>query len=349
MSVIRLRSGKVIGDYWKPYIVAELNTSHFGDVEIARNMIRQAKAAGCDCVKFQSWSAETLYCEGYYKDNAIAKRIVKKFALDNAVLQELSHFADELEIDFSSTPYSIEEARFLVEQCNVPFVKIASMELDNLPYLTALGNLGVPLVLSTGMGTSAEIIRAVNTIQATGNQELVILHCTSVYPSAPEIIRLQNIVGLRTEFPQYPIGYSDHSIGLEIPTAAVALGACLIEKHFTLDSKRIGMDNQMATEPAEMKAMVLACHKVHDAMGGSARLLSTEEREQIPKMRRSMVSIRDLPVGTVLTQEHIQFKRPGTGISPADYEQYIGRTVLVAIEGGSTIPPRALSESRENS
>lgn len=349
MSVIRLRSGRVIGDYRKPYIVAELNTSHFGDVEIARDMIRQAKAAGCDCVKFQSWSAETLYCEGYYKGNAIAKRIVKKFALDNAALQALSRFADELEIDFSSTPYSIEEARFLVEHCNVPFVKIASMELDNLPYLTALGNLGVPLVLSTGMGASAEIIRAVNTIQATGNQELVILHCTSVYPSAPEIIRLQNIVGLRTEFPQYPIGYSDHSIGLEIPAAAVALGACLIEKHFTLDSKRIGMDNQMATEPAEMKAMVLACHNVHDAMGGGARLLCAEEQEQIPKMRRSMVSVKDLPVGTVLTQEHIEFKRPGTGISPADHEQYIGRTVLVAIEGGSIILPEALSEGRENS
>jgi N-acetylneuraminate synthase len=328
--------------------VAELNTSHFGDVDIARDMIRQAKAAGCDCVKFQSWSAETLYCEGYYKGNAIAKRFVKKFALDNAALQALSRYATELGIDFSSTPYSIEEARFLVEECDVPFVKIASMELDNLPYLTELGNLGVPLVLSTGMGSSAEIIRAVQTIEATGNRQLIVLHCTSVYPSTPEIIRLQNISGLRTEFPQYPIGYSDHSVGVEIPAASVALGACLIEKHFTLDSRRIGMDNQMATEPAEMQSMVRACHNVHAAIGGTSRLLCVQEQEQIPKMRRSMVSIQDLPVGTVLAPEHIAFMRPGSGISPADYERYIGRTVLIAIEGGSIIAPEALSGSGDN-
>lgn len=347
MSSVRLRNGREIGDYGKPYIVAELNTSHFGDMGIAREMIRQAKAAGCDCVKFQSWSAETLYCEEYYKGNAIAKRIVKKFALGNEELQELSRYAAEVEIDFSSTPYSIEEARFLVESCNVPFIKIASMELDNLPYLAALGNLQVPLVLSTGMGTSDEIIRAVKTIESTGQRQLVILHCTSVYPSPPEIIRLQNIVGLRGEFPNYPIGYSDHSTGIEVPAASVALGAGLIEKHFTLDSKRIGMDNQMATEPAEMQAMVRACHSVYAAMGGAARLLGAEEREQIPKMRRSMVSVQDLPVGTVLAPEHIEFKRPGTGISPADHERYIGRTVRVAIERGSVIRPEALSEGGE--
>ena len=344
MSAIRLRNGREIGDYLKPYIVAELNTSHFGDIDIARDMIRQAKTAGCDCVKFQSWSAETLYCEGYYKGNAIAKRIVKKFALDNAALQSLSRYAAELGIDFSSTPYSIEEARFLVEACNVPFVKIASMELDNLPYLTELGNLGVPLVLSTGMGSSDEIIRAVQTIQATGNKQLIVLHCTSVYPSAPEIIRLQNILGLRTEFPQYPIGYSDHSIGIEIPAASVALGACLIEKHYTLDNKRIGMDNQMATEPAELQAMVLACHNVHAAMGGAARLLCTEEQEQVPKMRRSMVSARHLPAGTVLTVNDIEFKRPGTGISPTVYKKYIGQRINLDIEKGSVITTKAFSE-----
>jgi N-acetylneuraminate synthase len=251
----------------------------------------------------------------------------------------LSDYATELGVDFSSTPYSVDEARFLVEHCNVPFLKIASMELNNLPYLAALGDLKVPLVLSTGMGTSAEIIRAVNSIQATGNQQLAILHCTSVYPSEPEIIRLQNITGLRNEFPRYPIGYSDHSIGVEIPAAAIALGACLIEKHFTLDSKRIGMDNQMATEPAEMQAMVRACHNVHAAMGGSARLLSAKEQEQIPKMRRSMVSAQDLAVGMVLVPEHIEFKRPGTGVPPSDYESYINRTVTKHIAKGNIIFP----------
>jgi sialic acid synthase SpsE len=335
MSVIYLRNGREVGDYLKPYIVAELNTSHFGNIEIAHDMIMQAKAAGCDCVKFQSWSAETLYADQYYKDNGIAKRIFKKFALTSDELQALSNFCAELEIDFSSTPYSIEEARFLVNYCNVPFIKIASMELDNLPYLSALGNLGVPLVLSTGMGTSDEIIRAVKTIQATGNLQLIILHCTSVYPSPAEIIRLQNINGLRTEFPQFPIGYSDHSIGIEIPAASIALGACLIEKHFTLDGKRIGMDNQMATEPAEMKQMVRACHNVHAAMGGTARLLSDKEQEQAFKMRRSMVSKCELPKGTLLNLEHIEFKRPGNGITPADFRQFLGRELNKLVEKGS--------------
>lgn len=344
MSVVKLRNGRNVGDYLKPYIVAELNTSHFGDMEIARDMLRQAKAAGCDCVKFQSWSAETLYSESYYRENAIAKRIVTKFSMSNAQLKELSEYAREVGIDFSSTPYSIEEAIFLVEQCHVPFVKIASMELDNLPYLAQLGQLGVPLVLSTGMGSSSEIIRAVETIEATGNEQIIILHCTSVYPSAPEIIRLQNIAGLRTEFPRYPIGYSDHSVGVEIPAASVALGACLVEKHFTLDNKRIGMDNQMATEPEEMKAMVNACHNVNAAMGGAARLLCNEEQEQITKMRRSVVTKRALKSGHVLTAADLECKRPGNGISPKFLSSLFGRVLKCDVESGALIKLDVLSD-----
>lgn len=334
MSIVRLSNGREVGDYLKPYIVAELNTSHFGDMEIARNMIRKAKAAGCDCVKFQSWSAESLYCDGYYKDNAITKRIVKKFALDNEELKVLSEYSAEVGIDFSSTPYSIEEAHFLVEACNVPFVKIASMELNNHPYLQQLGELGAPLVLSTGMGQWEEIIAAIKVIAATGNTDLIVLHCTSVYPSPPEIIRLNNILALRNEFPQYPVGYSDHSIGIEIPVASIALGACLVEKHFTLDNKRIGMDNQMATEPEEMQNMILACHNVHTAMGGMARVLCEDEQAMIPKMRRSMVSKTSLPAGTVLQPLHVEFKRPGTGISPVQAQTYIGKKVLRDVDAG---------------
>ncbi|MDO9318885.1 MAG: N-acetylneuraminate synthase family protein [Gammaproteobacteria bacterium] len=343
MSVVTFRNGRRVGDYLKPYIVAELNTSHFGNMDIARDMIDKARAVGCDCVKFQSWSAETLYCESYYKENTIAKRIVNKFALDRAQLKELSLYSEEQGIDFSSTPYSIEEAKFLVTECNVPFVKIASMELNNLPYLTQLGQLGVPLVLSTGMGTFEEIIEAVETIQSTGNDQLIILHCTSVYPASPEIIRLQNIVGLRSEFPSFPIGYSDHSQGLEIPAASVALGACIIEKHFTLDCLRIGMDNQMATEPEEMQAMVKACHRVYEALGGCSRILGDDEKAQIPKMRRSMVAKIDLKPGEALSEDCIEFKRPATGIQPSKFKTHIGRTVKRHIDAGSIIQPQDLS------
>jgi len=337
MSYIKLRNGRRVGDYLKPYIVAELNTSHFGDMAIAKDMIDQAKAVGCDCIKFQSWSADTLYCESYYKENQIAKRVVTKFSLNEAQLKELSKYATEKKIDFASTPYSIGEAKYLVEECGAPYVKIASMELNNLPYLKLLGQLDVPLVLSTGMGTLDEIIVAVKTIQNTGNEQLVILHCTSVYPATPDIIRLQNIVGLRSEFPQLPIGYSDHSQGVEIPAASVALGACLIEKHFTLDGSRIGMDNQMATEPEEMRAMVQACHRVHEAVGGTGRILCEEEKDQIPKMRRSVVSKIDLNPGDVLTEANVEFKRPGIGIAPAGVQSIIGRKMNKAVARGTVL------------
>lgn len=337
MSYITLRNGRRVGDYLKPYIVAELNTSHFGDIDIAKKMIDQAKLAGCDCVKFQSWSPDTLYCEGYYQENKITKRVVTKFSLCNEQLKELSSFALEKEIDFASTPYSIEEAKFLVEECNVPFIKIASMELNNLKFLEQIALLGVPLILSTGMGTLEEIIAAVRVIECVGNNQLIILHCTSVYPAPPEVIRLQNIVGLRGEFPGYPIGYSDHSQGIEIPVASIALGACLIERHFTLDSARIGMDNQMATEPEEMKVLISACHKVHDALGGFGRILGVEEKGQIPKMRRSIVSKIDIEEGGALKEEVVEFKRPGTGIPPTDLPKVIGMKTNKFIKAGSII------------
>jgi sialic acid synthase SpsE len=343
MSFIRLRNGRLIGDYLEPYIVAELNTSHFGDIALAKDMITQAKEAGCDCVKFQSWSADTLYCEGYYRENKIAKRVITKFALSDAQLKDLSNYATENEIDFASTPYSIEEAKFLTDECGVAFVKIASMELNNLNYLQQLGKLGVPLVLSTGMGTLDEIIAAVNAIQDTGNNNLIILHCTSVYPAQPSIIRLQNIIGLRSDFPLYPIGYSDHSQGIEIPAASIALGACLIERHFTLDSSRIGMDNQMATEPEEMSAMVRACQKVYAALGGSGRILCEEEKGQISKMRRSIVTKIDIKPGDILTEANIECKRPGTGIMPSEYQRVMGRTVNKTIASGTVIQANDLN------
>lgn len=339
MATITLRNGRNIGDYANPYIVAELNTSHFGDVELAKSMIATAKSVGCDCVKFQSWSTDSLYASSFYKGNAIAKRIVGKFAMDESKLQALASYCKEIEIDFASTPYARDEASFLVKSCNVPFLKIASMELNNLPYLAYLGQFGVPLVLSTGMGSLDEIVRAVRTIEETGNQQIVILHCISSYPVPAERTRLHNIIGLRTEFPQYPIGYSDHTIGSEIPVAAVALGACLIEKHFTLDNSRIGMDNQMATEPAEMKNLVDSCRKVQLAMGGAGRILDEAERAQISKMRRSLVASKPLQAGHILVEADLDAKRPGTGIAPTEILSVIGKRLLVDLDSEELILP----------
>ncbi len=331
MASLKLRNGRVVGDYENPYVVAELNTSHFGDLDKARDMLDVAKSVGCDCVKFQSWTSETLYSAAYYRTNKIAKRMVDKFSLDEATLSALASYASELEIDFASTPYSKDEAAFLVEKCNVPYIKIASMELNNLPFLAFLGELQVPLVLSTGMGTEDEIHRAVETITATGNRQLIILHCTSLYPTDPQDIRLLNIEGLRAAFPDFPIGYSDHSIGPEIPTAAVALGACLLEKHFTLDNSVVGMDNQMATTPDVMETVVKACREVNLSLGGRERIVSEREIEQAKKMRRSLVAARELPAGHTLSADDVIAKRPGGGIPASELQRLVGKTLKTDI------------------
>ena len=334
MSSVSLRNGRKVGDYEKPYYVAELNTSHFGDLALAKEMIDQAKSVGCDCVKFQSWSADTLYSNSYYAANPIAKRVVSKFSLDNEQLKELSNYCHSVGIDFASTPYAIEEAQFLRDECDVPFIKIASMELNNLPYLKELGAWDIPIVLSTGMGTLDEILRAVNVIKQAGTERLVVLHCTSIYPAEPGIIRLKNIIGLREALGSVPIGYSDHSQGVEIPTASVAYGACLIEKHFTLDKSKIGMDNQMATEPDEMKRMIHACNRVYESLGGVDRELGQEERDQAMKMRRSMVASSDLEPGQVLTFDMVEFKRPGSGIAPSNGPSFFGKKITRSLRAG---------------
>ena len=337
MTELVLRNGRKIGSKYKPYIVAELNSSHNGKVETAKQMIDAAKDCGCDCVKFQSWSAESLYADEYYKNNPISKRIVTKFSLAPEQLLELSEYCRDAGMDFSSTPYSKEEVDFLADKTDAPFIKIASMEINNLPYLEYIGKKGIPMVLSTGMSTIEEIREAVKTIEATGNRQLCILHCVSVYPAAPELINLNNLVMLKEEFPDYVVGYSDHTIGYEVASASIALGAALVEKHFTLDSQKMGMDNNMATEPAEMKKLVDACHNVFSAMGTSERVLLEGEEEQRLKMRRSLVTSREIHSGEVLAAEDIEVKRPGDGISPGMLSEIVGRTVKQDIPKGYLI------------
>ena len=337
MGKLTLRSGKVIGDGERPYIVAEMNSSHNGNVETAKAMIEAAKDCGCDCVKFQSWSAESLYADEYYKNNPISKRIVTKFSLTPDQLLELSSYCKEIGIDFSSTPYSKEEVDFLVDKTEAPFIKIASMEINNLPFLKYIGEKGIPIVLSTGMSTIEEIREAVKTIEATGNKQLCILHCVSVYPASAEIINLNNMVMLQEEFPDYVIGYSDHTIGYEVAAASIAMGAVLVEKHFTLDNEKMGMDNNMATEPKEMKSLVDACHNVFNALGSKERSLLNGEEEQRLKMRRSLVTTREVHPGEKLSYNDIEFKRPGDGITPEHLDEIIGKTVNTYIPKGYLI------------
>lgn len=339
MSKIKLNTDRVIGDYESPYVVAELNTSHFGDVEKAKEMIRAAKSAGCDCVKFQSWSEESLYSETYYADNPMARRFIKRFSFSPEELFLLSEYSREIGIDFASTPYSIEEVDFLVEQCNVPFLKVASMDLVNSDLLAHMAGKNTSIVLSTGMGTLEEIEAAIKTLTQNGNTRICILHCVSLYPTQTSEMNLRNILGLREKFNNFPIGFSDHSEGAALAIASVALGAALIEKHFTLDKSRIGMDNQMAIEADQLSMMIQGCKDTFTALGGTERVVSNSEILQRKTMRRSLVSARALKAGDILQREDLVYKRPGDGIQISDISRVIGRRVTKDIPQDVVINP----------
>ena len=334
---ILLNDKNYIGDTCKPYVVAELNTSHFGDIKLAKKMIYEAKQSGCDCVKLQSWTSDSLYSKNFYKKNPISKKFFDKYSLNNQKLKKLSTYSKKIGISFSSTPYSEDEVDFLVKECNPAFIKVASMDLNNHIFLKYIAKKKVPIILSTGMGTEKEIYRAVKVIKENGQNKICILHCVSLYPMDYEVANLKNISMLRKKFKNIPIGYSDHSVGSVLPVAAISLGACLIEKHFTLDNKKIGMDNQMATEPDTMKKLISECKTVFKALGSEKRKLSKQEFQQKKKMRRSLFVKEEIKKNEIITMNKIILRRPGTGISPDKIKKVLGKKVKKDLKEGSFI------------
>ncbi|CAM3456217.1 N-acetylneuraminate synthase family protein [Helicobacter labetoulli] len=337
MAECIFRNGRVIKDYGEPYIIAEVNSSHNGDINEAKAMCNVAKAMGCDCVKFQSWTAESIYSKTHYEKSPMSKRFFDKFSLDEEKLGEVSKYCKSIGIDFASTPYSNKEADFLVDYCRVPFIKVASMDLDNYQFLEYIGQKGCPIILSTGMGECDEIKKAVEILDSTGNKNIAVLHCVSIYPTNIEDINLNNIVGLRDMIPHHPIGFSDHTKGNECAIASIALGACIVEKHLTLDSSKIGMDNQMATEPEEFKDLVRKCKSIQKSLGSFERKVSQDELEQRIKMRRSIVATQDLRVGDKIKPEHLCAKRPGNGISPSHISKIIGKKLIRDVKADTLI------------
>lgn len=329
---MRLNNNRVIKIESAPYVIAELNTSHFGELEIAKEMIIKAAAIGVDCVKFQSWSTDSLYSQDYYDENKMAKRFVKKFSFSRDEMMELSQFCKEKGIDFASTPYSNDEVDYLLTDCQVPFIKVASMDINNLKFLRYIAETGSAVVLSTGMATFNEVKEAVEIFKRTGNNNLTILHCTSVYPSPPEIINLNNVNTLQEMFPEYEIGYSDHTIGIEVPLASIAMGCRVIEKHFTLDKSKIGMDNQMATEVEEFEDLIKSIKQVHKSLGNENRILSDSELRMKETMRRSLVAAVDISMGDTITSDMLTAKRPPSGIPPNQIDLIIGKQAQINIQ-----------------
>ncbi|MDR1912974.1 MAG: N-acetylneuraminate synthase family protein [Clostridiales bacterium] len=320
------------------YYVAEVNSSHSGSVEIAKKMIDAAYDAGCDCVKFQSWTADTLYSKDYYDKNPITKRVVAKFSLSEDELSECAEYCSKKGVSFCSTPYSKREVDFLVRH-NVPFIKIASMDINNYPFLEYIAHTGKPIVLSTGMADLFEIDRAVECLESSGNKELCLLHCVSIYPTEPRDVNLNNILLLRSRYPNHSVGFSDHTLGTNIAPAAIAMGAVLIEKHLTLDRAKVGMDNQMALEPNEMKLLIEGCNEVTKALGSDQRDVSVNELEQRKKMRRSIVVTHDIKAGHVIQSCDLDAKRPGIGIPPSETNSLIGKTLARDVLADTLLSP----------
>ena len=323
--IIRLNDNRKIGDGQSPYIIAELNTSHFGNISIAKKMIVKAKETGCHCVKLQSWRSDTLYSKNFLNENPISKKFFDKYSLNNSQLRKLAIFSKKIGISFSSTPYSEEEVDFLVNECNPAFIKIASMDLNNHLFLKFIARKKTPVILSTGMGTIKEIESAVKILVSNGQKNICILHCVSLYPLDHKVANLKNILMLIKKFKYIPIGYSDHSIGTTLPISSIALGACIIEKHFTLDNKKIGMDNHMATEPDAMLKLTSESLIAFKSLGTERRVISDIELEQKKKMRRSIFTSVSLKNNEKITLKKIFFRRPGNGIPPDKIFKVLGK------------------------
>jgi sialic acid synthase SpsE len=335
---IKTKNLKEISNYSKPYIIAELGSNHNGDMDLARKLIVEAKKSGADCVKFQSWSKETIFSKQKYKDNFFIaddyrnrsdytlEEIVQEYSISESELLEMKSFADELGIDCTSTPFSKREADFLVEELETPFIKVASMDLNNYPFLEYLAKKKRPMIISTGLSELFEIDKAVKTIERAGNNKIIILHCVATYPPEDKDVNLNNIATLMSIYPQYPIGFSDHTIGTSIPLASVSLGVCLIEKHFTLDKNMEGWDHKVSATKDEMKIIVDGSSRIANAMG-SYYITATESKEKKTEFRRSIVIARDMKKGDTIQLDDIDYKRPGGNIDPSMTDFIIGRVL----------------------
>jgi len=325
-------------------VVGEINTGHFGDLDLAFEAIKGAKEAGLDVIKFQSWAPQSLFTEKYLSQNRIEAGLYKKFALDGSKLREIAQFCSQIGIGFSSTPYSNVEVDQLAQISNLAFIKVASMDLTNYPFLAHVCQTELPIVLSTGMCSFDEISRSIEWVLSKAKQPVTVLHCTSLYPTIDNIANLANISMLKDSFPEVSVGYSDHTLGIEAGVVAASLGATLLEKHFTTNKTKIGFDNAMALSLTEMEEYVSASRRAVSLLGTYERELTSAEQEQKQKMRRSAYLKRDVEVGEDLTEELVEFKRPGTGLDPSSIEPLLGRVFKMSLQEGDQLIADYLSK-----
>ncbi len=320
---VKIGKNKFIGPKEKPYIVAEIGSNHNGSMSLSKKLIKSAKRAGAHCVKFQSFSESSLFSSKSYKINPGLKKMVSKYSMSEKQLIEMKNYSKRLNLDFAVTPFSKKEVDFLVNKVNVDFIKIASSDLNCYEFLEYISKKKRTIVLSTGLSNLSEIDEAIRTIEKNGNRKIILLHCISNYPPNEKEINLNNIETLSKIYP-YPVGFSDHTIGTTIPLAAIAKGACLIEKHFTLNKNMKGWDHKISADEKDMKIIVDESSTVFNSLG-SHRKIQIEGKNKMESFRRSLVAARPIKKGEVFTEKLIDVKRPGTGLPPKLKKYLIGK------------------------
>lgn len=313
------------------FIIAEAGPNHNGDFDTALRLVDAAKRAGVDCVKFQTFVSEELISKRaekaeYQKKTTGADEsqyeMLKKLELSFDQFRELKKYCEEAGIMFLSTPFDIPSIHFL-QELDIAFWKIPSGEITNFPYLVEIAKTHKDVVMSTGMSEMKEIAAAIKVLQENGAGRISLLHCNTEYPTPFEDVNLRAMDTLRDAF-NVPVGYSDHSLGISVPIAAVARGAQIIEKHFTLDKNMVGPDHKASLEPQELCDMVSAIRSIEKALGSSEKKPSASERKNIAVARKSIVARTAIKAGEILTEQKLAVKRPGSGISPMRWNEIVG-------------------------
>lgn len=327
------------------FIIAEAGVNHDGDVARAEQLIDAAADAGADAIKFQVWVAgeqsgafaeKADYIDQATPNDKSFVEILDELQLSFDEFRYLKDKADSRNIMFLATPDGTQSLDFIVDDLDAPLVKIASTEVTYPQFLTAIAAKGRPVLLSTGMSTLLEVEKAIVALKNGGADSITLLHCTTEYPAPADAMNLGAISTLQSAF-QLPVGLSDHSLGIEAPLAAVALGVCAIEKHLTLSRTLPGCDHQASLEPQELRQMVQSVRLIEKMMGTGKKEPSPGEMKNIPVVRRSIVAARYIEPGTRLTCELLACKRPGTGIAPEFLDQVIGMSVVRALKEGKPV------------
>ena len=319
----------------KTFIIAEAGVNHNGNIKLAKKLVEAAKSAGADAVKFQTFKAENLVTKtaqkaDYQKHASTVEEsqfaMLKKLELSFENFKELKQYCSEKQILFLSTPFDFDSIDFL-ESIGIPLYKIPSGELTNLPYLVKIANTGKPVIISTGMSDLSEVGLALEVLKDHGAGTITLLHCNTQYPTPFEDANLQAMLTLKERF-GFAVGYSDHTLGIEVALAAAALGAKVIEKHFTLDKGMKGPDHKASLDPKELKVMVRSIRNIEVALGDGVKRVSKSENPNKEIARKSIVAKRGIVRGEILTEDNLTVKRPGHGISPMKWFEVLGAKAI---------------------